>query len=274
MIALSHAILKIVLSAGMVIAITLTAERVSSRLAGVMVGFPLGAGLMLFFLGLEQGPAFAAQSALWSLEGILATLVFCWCYRLGAGSISEKRGLSLAAGCITGLAGYFAAAVVLRVAMPHNTALRLVLVVFLLIPPAIAFRKASTGTILNRVTVSRAMLLVRAGFAALVVLTVTGCAAVVGPVWSGLLATFPTVILPSVMILHFHYGSDSVPGFFRDTPLAMPAIIVFALAVHWSLPRLGVIDGILLSYAAAVVYLCVYELGLRSLIDRLLVRWE
>ncbi len=270
MILLSHVALKIALSAGMVIVITLTAERVSTRLAGVMVGFPLGAGLMLFFLGVEQGPAFAAQSALWSIQGILAALGFCWWYRRGAAWFPSRTKAALCCSCIVGLSGYVVTSAVIRLVMPEHAAVRTVLVVLLLFVPAIAFRRASLRRIKEKVTVSWAMLAVRAGFAALVILSVTSLAAAVGPVWSGLLATFPTIILPSVMILHFHYGGESVPAFFRDTPLAMIAIIVFSLFVHWTFPLLGVIGGTLLSYAASLVYLMVYELKLRDVIDRIL----
>lgn len=44
---------KLGVSAGMVLGITLMAERVSTRFAGVVMGFPLGAGLSLFFIGFE-----------------------------------------------------------------------------------------------------------------------------------------------------------------------------------------------------------------------------
>lgn len=52
-------IIKIFVSAAMVIVITLVVEKGSSRLAGLLMGFPLSAGLALFFLGVEQGTAFA-----------------------------------------------------------------------------------------------------------------------------------------------------------------------------------------------------------------------
>jgi hypothetical protein len=172
-------ILKILLSAGMVVAITLTAERVSVRLAGVMVGFPLGAGLTLFFLGLEQGPVFAAESALWSIQCILATLGFCWCYRMTAVKLSStSRMVSLSCSCFAGLAGYFVMAATVRM-MPANVVLRTCGVLLLLLPSAIAFRKSAPEKIRAKVAVTCSMLMVRAVFASLVILTVTGLAAFV-----------------------------------------------------------------------------------------------
>jgi hypothetical protein len=261
-------VLKIVLSAGMVILITLVAERTSPRFAGVLIGLPLGVGLTLFFLGVEQGPAFASESSLWSIQGILATLAFCWCYRSSIVFIPHNLKGSLCLGCLCGLVGYFAVAATLQQVMPQNNVLRLLLVVLLLVPPTFSFRRCAQRKIDKRVTATGFMLALRAIFAALVILTVTGLAAVVGPTWSGLLAAFPTAILPSVMILHFHYGQKTIPGFFRDTPPAMLAIVVFSIAVHWTFPLFGVYLGTLVSYAAAFAYLAVYELKLKAIFDR------
>ncbi len=263
-------VLKIVLSAGMVITVTFTAERVSPRLAGVMVGFPLGAGLTLFFIGIEQGPRFAAESSLWSIEGILALLGFCWCYRKGTQIFAVNTKASLVLSCLLGLVGYVATATAVRFVLPDNPLARTLIVVLFLFLPAVAFRKAALSNIKEKAAFSWGMIVVRAVFAAFVILSVTGLASFLGPSWSGLLAAFPTVILPSVMILHFHYGGESVPAFFRDTPLAMPAIIVFSLAVHWTFPAMGVWGGTFFSYGFALFYLMLYECKLRTALDRIL----
>jgi hypothetical protein len=267
---MSIIILKIVLSAGMVIAVTLTAERVSSRLAGVMIGFPLGVGLTLLFLGLEQGPVFAAKSSLWSMQGILAALGFCWCYRTTTLLFSRDGKAALCCSCLLGLAGYFIVATAIKFFMPASVAARMTIIILLLLLLAIVFRRTSPEMVRKKVAITWSMLAARAGFAALVILTVTGIASWVGPIWSGLLAAFPTAILPSVMILHFHYGKKSVPALFRDTPLAMLAIVVFSASVYWTFPLIGVIGGTLLSYGAALIYLAAYEFRLRAIFDRLL----
>lgn len=264
-------VLKIVLSIGMVVLITLVAERASPRLAGVLIGFPLGVGLTLFFLGVEQGPAFAAESSLWSIQGILATIAFCWCYQSSIRLMPHNVNGSLLLGCLCGLTGYFVVATILQLVMPENNVLRVLLVVLLLVPPALSFRRCAPQKVKRRVVASWPMLALRAIFAALVILTVTGVAAIVGPTWSGLLAAFPTAILPAVMILHFHYGQETIPGFFRDTPLAMLAIVFFSIAVHLTFPLFGVYLGTLVSYAAAFVYLAAYEFKLRAIFDRALI---
>ena len=262
--------LKVVLTIGMVLAITLTADRAGARVAGMLVGLPLGVGLTLFFLGIEQGVSFAAEGSVWTIDGILACLGFCWCYRSGALLLARSDGAGLFLSCSAGLIGYFATAVAAPMLLPTGLVSRIMVVAMLIMAPAIAFRRGSGRGITSRLEPSWGMLLARAGFAALVILVVTALASAMGPMWSGLFSAFPTIILPSVMILHFRYGVAGVIAFFRDTPLVMPAIIVFSLTVHWSFPAFGVGRGIVVSYAAAFLYLAAYEFGLRRLFEWLL----
>jgi hypothetical protein len=204
------------------------------------------------------------------MQGILAALGFCWCYRRTTLLFSRDTVLSLSLSCLLGLVGYFILAVAIRFFMPTDEVARTAIVIFLLVLMAVVFRRTSPEMVKKRVVITWTMLAARAGFAALVILIVTGLAAWVGPSWSGLLAAFPTAILPSVVIIHFHYGRESVPALFRDTPLAMLAIVVFSTSVYWTYPLIGVIGGTLLSYGAALIYLAAYELKLRAIFDRLL----
>lgn len=109
------------------------------------------------------------------------------------------------------------------------------------------------------------VLAVRASFAALTILSITALAELIGPQWSGLLTTFPVVLLPVAVVLHHHYGVDVVLALFRGLPFGLLAIVVFDLVVGFSYPRLGIWGGFVLSYVAAFSYLLVYEFFLRQL---------
>ena len=71
---------KIIVTVGMVLSLSAVAERVSPRVAGLLSGYPLGAAIALFFMGLEIGPDFAAQSAVYTLVGLVASQVFVYGY--------------------------------------------------------------------------------------------------------------------------------------------------------------------------------------------------
>jgi len=110
----------------------------------------------------------------------------------------------------------------------------------------------------------------RALFAAVVILIITAIAKAVGPRWSGIFAAFPTTVLPTVLVLHYHYGIETISALFREIPLGMLAIVIFSCSVYYTFPLFGVYLGILISYGVAFFYLLFYEFVLRRPLDNLM----
>ncbi len=263
-------IAKIVLSGGMVITITLIAEKISTRFAGVLLGFPLGAGLTFFFTGIEQGPLFAADSAPWSIQGLSATLVFCLLYKKGSKLAQHTPLLFLVIPTLFGLAGFFAVGFFLQYVLGGQLWFRITTVVLVFIGGAVFFRLGPAPAIRRKIPTTSFLLLARASFAALVIVIIAAAAKTVGPRWSGIFAAFPTTVLPTVWVLHYHYGASTISALFREIPLGMLAIVVFSCSVHYTFPQFGVYYGILISYAVALLYLLLYEFVLRRPLDNLL----
>ena len=67
---------KIVVSVCLVLGLSWVAEKVNPRIAGILSGMPLGAVLVLFFVGLDLGPEFATKSALYAIPSITSTIAF------------------------------------------------------------------------------------------------------------------------------------------------------------------------------------------------------
>ena len=270
---------KIGLSALMVLGITWVAEHLSPRFAGVLLGFPLGVGLSLFFIGLEQGTLFASQSALWSIQGVVAALVFCLVYSSTAAmSATLPRLPSISLSILTSLTAYFATAFFIMQGIPSEIWLRHLLVVLALGITAVLFRFSTSGIKQRKIRLTPLILCYRAGAAAAIILLITGTAAMVGPRWSGLFSAFPTTILPTAVILHIHYGSTVMGPLFRELPQGMLALILFACCIHFFYPLTGVYTGIGLSYLAAACYLLFYETVLRQrlnhTLDKISIRYS
>lgn len=265
-------IAKIALSAGMVITITLVAEQLSTRFAGVLLGFPLGAGLTFFFTGIEQGPLFAAQSAPWAIQGLGATLVFCLMYHECGKKLQNTSIYSLLPPTLCGLSGFFGTAFLLQNLLAGHLILRIAMVVLIFGGVTILFRLTPILPIRRKVPTTALVLLSRALFAALVLVIITTLAKTVGSRWSGIFAAFPTTVLPTVWVLHYHYNVRTISALFREIPLGMLAIVVFACSVYFTFPALGVYLGIGVSYGVAFGYLLFYEYFLRHPLDKLLSR--
>lgn len=257
-------ILKIVISAGMVLAITTIAEKVSTRFAGVLLGFPLGAGLSILFFGMEQGAHFAAESALWGIPGILASLCAALAYAVNLRYSRLQGRINILFSMLVAGCGFFVAAKLLHLMLPAGSVFRILITLIGIVVFAIYFRSFPTYKILLKVPLTASVLAARAGFTAAIILSVTSVAHSIGPQWAGLFSSFPVTLLPAAVILHYHYGTEAVFALFRELPLGIVAIVIFDLVVAASFPILGVGFGLLLSYAAAFLYLLAYELYLRK----------
>ncbi len=250
----------------MVIAITFVAERVSSRFAGVLLGFPLGVGVSLFFIGYEQGATFAAQSSLWTSQGLLPSLVWCLSYLLSANQLrAQSRPTAVILSFILSLCCYLPTAFVVQRFGPPSLFTRLLIALLGLVFFALLFRRCSPQKpAITPLPFSWSVLLGRALLTGLIIVAITSSAAHVGNRWSGIFSAFPATILPVALILHTHYGPEILSSLFRELPMGMLAIVVFSLAVCWSYPTLGVFWGTLCSYTVATLYLLVYEGILRK----------
>jgi uncharacterized membrane protein (GlpM family) len=76
-------VVKVSVSILVVVLLSLIAEWASPRIAGIASGYPLGAAISLYFIGLENGSGFAARSALFTAAGLAATIAFVGGYLLG-----------------------------------------------------------------------------------------------------------------------------------------------------------------------------------------------
>lgn len=267
-------LIKLAVAIFMVIGITSIAERVSSRFAGVLLGFPLGAGITLLFIGLEQGADFAARSGLWTMQGLTPTLIWCLSYRIAAEKIQwMPRCWAVVLSLILSLCCYLSAALLVMYRAPQTPAGRLLFTLACLLGMAVIFRRTMPACrAITPLRLSPFLLLGRALLTGLIILVITGCAVHVGSQWSGVFSAFPATILPVVLILHGHYGAGFLATLFRELPMGMLAIIIFSLTVAWSYPLLGVKVGTLLSYAMAGVYLLAYEVWLRKTFEHILDR--
>ena len=99
----------------MVVLLSFFAEVVSTRFAGILSGYPLGAALSLFFIGYDLSPEFAAESAPYTCLGLIATQMFAFCYyRVSLLAQTRSKALQILCATLGGLAGYFLAATILQ----------------------------------------------------------------------------------------------------------------------------------------------------------------
>ncbi len=233
-----------------VVGLAFIAERISTRAAGLLAGFPLGTAIALFFIGVERSPEFAAKSASYTLLGFSAAQLLAASYYL--------------------VSHYFPA---IRMMAALCSIILFLLVGSLLngfsvtLPTALAWSLASTlmfHGLLKHIPerqIDRApkngfsVLLFRAALSTGLLLLITAVASWSGPQWAGVLAAFPITFFPLLLIIHFKYGNGPAHTLIKHYPAGMGALISYTTSLALTYPDWGLMLGTLFSLGMAMVYL-------------------
>ncbi|WP_430461863.1 hypothetical protein ACQUQU_03480 [Thalassolituus sp. LLYu03] len=257
---------KILVTFLTVILLAKVAEKMSPRHAGLLAGFPLGTAIALYFFGWQQGADFAAHSAVYTLSGLTSAVALAFGYWLVIRVRPAVHWLPVAVA--SGFACFFLAASLLQF-LPANRWLSLLVIIAAILifrtllkgiaevqidrslPPANALARLLAG--------KTATLLFRASIATASILLITGLAELLGPTRAGLLAAFPVSFFPLMLILHISYGGAVLSTTIKHYPDGIGALAVYALAVTFLYPLLGLHWGTAAALLCSVAYLLVYS---------------
>jgi hypothetical protein len=228
---------------------TLLAQRLGSRLGGLIANLPSNILISFIFISLTQDLDFTARAARAVPLGMTFDTIFVLVFVL-----ASKRG-TLAA-IVSSLACWsvlaFSARWLRGLEGPVMTAVYVLVVLLtlgLLERLLGKSEKSSPGSVY-----SFSQLLLRALFAGSVVSGAVAVARLAGPFWAGIFSTFPAVLLSSLVILSLRAG----PAFARATGkvlvLSSSNIVVFALVTEHFLPDLGMGPGFTAAFAASALW--------------------
>lgn len=245
-------LIKIVTSVATVLGLSLIAERVSPRLAGLLSGYPLGTAIALFFIGIENGDAFAAESAIYTLPGLAAALCLAAAYYGASRKLHGRKAVVAAAAA--GILGFLAVSALLS-NIPARLTLAVAVPLAAMVLFAYAFRRIENARVLKRTRLGFRVIAFRAALATTVVLAVTGSADLIGPEWAGLLSAFPSSAFPLFLVIHWTYGGPAVHTIIKNYPAGMGSLVVYSLSVALTYQPLGIAWGTLASFGCATLYL-------------------
>ncbi|WLH14598.1 hypothetical protein PSH58_09935 [Pseudomonas hefeiensis] len=240
-------LLKLLVIPAFLLLISLAGRRWGPSVAGWLSGLPVVVGPILLFLALEQGEAFAAQSATAALSAMFAMIAFCVVYA----RVAQHRDWPWALGIALGV---WALVAMVLSWLPASLPLSSVIAIVALLAAPYLFptvRPVMTGP-----APKSDKLLLRMVAGALLTLAVTLLASTVGERWSGLLAVFP--VLGSVMAVFSQQtrGAAFTAALLRATATGMYCFSAFCLTLALTLPVLGM-PAFVVSVAVSVVMLLV-----------------
>ncbi|MGB8921453.1 MAG: hypothetical protein WCC61_08060 [Pseudomonas sp.] len=222
--------LKLLLIPGFLLLISLAGKRWGPSVAGWLSGLPVVVGPILFFLAIEQGPQFAAQSAVAALSAMFAMIAFCITYA----QVAQRANWPLA--LTVSLAVWAVLALVLSL-IPSSLTFSIAAAAIALLAAPYLF--PDVQPVLNGPAPKSDKLIWRMLAGAALTLLVTMLASTVGERWSGLLAVFP--VLGSVMAVFSQQtrGPAFTAALLRATATGMYSFSAFCLVLAVALPSLG-----------------------------------
>lgn len=214
------------------------------RIAGWLAGFPVVAGPLLLFIGIEHGTAFASAAALGGYFGLVPWLAFVMTYAAAA----RRHGWVSSAAC-----GFAAWGVTALAAVAVQDWTR-----WLEIVPLAAFLVAVTHFPRGEPSDEErehiwwglpARMIAGAGLT----IGITRFADAMGTHWSGIFATFP--IMGSIIAIsnHVQYGRHALQEAVAGMTMGIASVGSFCFAAYLLLPRMNIGTALMLSLAVSLM---------------------
>lgn len=209
--------------------VTLAGRYWGASVAGLFSGFPVVAGPIVIFVALEQGPEFGSLTATAAISAIASVLAFGIAYSW----VSLGRSWLTALLCAVGAWVAVALVVATLPSLPQVT-LAVAAVALLATPWLLPPSRAATAT---RASLNDLPLRMLTG--GLLTLAITGAAAALGEVWSGILAVFPVSGLVLTVFTHRAEGAPQVAEIFRGMVRGLYSFAAFFLVLAFLWPQMG-----------------------------------
>jgi hypothetical protein len=236
--------IKMAITAGFVLAATMTAERAGPLVGGLVSTLPIGAGPVYVFLALDHDAAFIAQSAIASLAVNAVNGIFATVYVL----LAQKRPLPVS---LPGAFLVWLPLVLIAHALPWTlttataaNVIALAACIFIVRP----LRHVTMPALRTRWY----DLLLRAVMVATLVGVTVGLSFRIGAAGSGLLAVFPVVLISVILILHSRVGGKPAAAVLANAPLGLVGFAFACIVLYASIAPFGVPAALSLALATAI----------------------
>jgi uncharacterized membrane protein (GlpM family) len=227
-------LLKIAMTAGIVVAASLIVERSGPFVGSMVAALPTAGGAALIILAMEHPPDFIAQSAIGSMVSNPIVAIFALTYA----ALAQRRSLPVSLG-VAFLVWFVCAALSRLVEWTLLTALMLSAVVFpLTIIAGSRFRAESAAK--TKVAFTARDLIWRAAVVTFSVVIVTAASSTIGSYFSGIFVFFPVAMGSYFVILHPRIGGPATASVAAHVQTPLVGLCFGMVAVHVLAEPVGV----------------------------------
>ena len=238
-------VLKLTATPLLILAASLAGQRWGETIGGWFIGLPLTSGPVVFFLALDQGAAFAAAAAAGALAGAIAEAGFCLAYGAAARRFCWLKAV------LAGTAAFFASCGALKAAPLPPVPLALLAGAALLL--ALRLLPAGSNAPPEAALRPSRDIAARMATATALELTLTEAAPLLGPRWSGLLATYPAFAAVLAGFAHRRRGAAAAMRVLRGLLAGLFGFCGFFLVVAVGIERAGITAAFAAAVTAALI---------------------
>ncbi|MDD5503272.1 MAG: DUF3147 family protein [Candidatus Thermoplasmatota archaeon] len=226
---------------------TVLAEKLGTKIGGVLACLPATIMVSLIFIGITQSAEFAAQSVsiVPAVMGINCLFLLFYTYFLKFGKVAAPL-ISLAIWAVMAFA-----LVALKLENIYvNTLIFAVLAGIALY--VLEFRLSTNSQKKGKMKYTLGEMLFRGTVAGTAVASSVIIAHYGGPILGGLFSAFPAVFSSTMIIFSRKHGSDFAGAMGKSMVAGAIDIVIFVYAVTWALPKFGLALGLVICYAISV----------------------
>lgn len=242
-------ILAFLIAGTWISAATLLAERLGSRIGGLITNLPSNILITMIFFALVNDVHFAAAATRAVPVGMMINTLFMLIFIL---LIRSGLTLTVVLSIASWLIMAFIASQVQITSYALGAGVYILVTVAVYLVLEFGLHIPAAGRQQRRYT--RMSLTLRALFAGGVVSGAIVVSRFAGPYLTGLIATFPAVLLSTMCILSYFQGAGFARATGKILVLSSSNIIVYAWMVSLTYPTLGIATGTLLSFITALAF--------------------
>ncbi|MCK5283272.1 MAG: DUF3147 family protein [Nanoarchaeota archaeon] len=230
-----------------IILATVIAEKHGTKLGGIIIAFPSTALISLFFIGWTQDVYTASKAAEIVPIGIGLCSIFSLVYIM----LSNKNFLfsvitSLSVWFI--LAFFFVSINIDNIWVSILIYLILFITTYLILEKRMDIREHSR----KRVKYNLKLFVTRGILAGTVISLAVFLAKIGGPLLGGMFASFPAMMLSTIIITHLAHGSSYSSAMMKSTSISTINVVIYSISLKYSYVHLGLLLGTVVSFIISV----------------------
>ena len=237
----------------LVLTLSFVAEKLSPKISGILSGLPLGSSITLIFFAIENGVDYVTKVALYNIHGLFAALAFSIGYYI---STFYKGKFEIFLSLLISFISYLVIAFILAYVPPHVFFTPFIVIVLMLIA-TIYFAKKENFSIDKKIKTSINDILFRSILTIFIFLVVSSLPKYVPSNIAGIFSSFPTVLLPLMLIIHFRHSNLQARTIIKNTPFGLSSVVIYSLIVYFSYSKIGILYGTILALFCSVLYVLI-----------------